>query len=267
MQPRRRHDPVGGISRNPLRSVYQSLPSKARGFVDRAYDALLPVRDEMILIADEEILYKSRRHVAETVKPGLAFVGSLLIFLALVFRPFATLITLGVLAVGASLVIAVVDRERDEVKGAIIGAIPFVALGALLAYWFDNPRLILLGLLLWVMGTFGLRLLRWRFFRVLYLTNRRLIQTEGFISRRQATLPLSRVTDVALSYSFLGEYLNYATFRVESAGETLFQQIDFLASPEEFHQMVVELATSPRKLPDVDRVIDPGLLPRRPPPD
>lgn len=267
MEPRRRNDPVGGIARNPLRSVYNWFPPKVREFIDRAYDALLPVRDEKILITDEEILYKSRRHVAETVKPGLAFVGSLLIFLALSFQPFALLGTLGVVAVGASLVIAVVDRERDDIRGAIIGAIPFVAFGLLLAYVFDNPQLILFGLLLWVMGTFGVRLLRWRFFRVLYLTNRRLIQTEGFISRRQATLPLSRVTDVALSYSFLGEYLNYATFRVESAGQTLFQQIDFLASPEEFHQMVVELATSPRKLPDVDRVIDPGLLPRRPPPD
>ncbi|MEO1059975.1 MAG: PH domain-containing protein [Actinomycetota bacterium] len=264
MQPRsgrRRNEEA--FRRSPFRRVYYVFPPQVRDFLDRAYDSLLPIQDDKILIADERILYKSRRHVAEIIKPGLAFIGTLLIFLALVVPPLSGVGAFGVIVVGAAMIIAVVDRERDNVTAALRKSIPAVILAVALAFVFEAPRIIAIVLLLYVAGIFGLRLLRWRFFRVLYLTNRRLIQTEGFFSRRQATLPLSRVTDVALSYSWIGEYLNYATFRVESAGQTLFNQIDFLASPERFHRMVVELATSPRKEPEGAPVIDPGLVPRR----
>lgn len=262
-QHRRRRDDGDSFVRSGLRRIYYTFPAQVREFVDRIYDSLLPVQDDRILIPDERILYKSRRHVAEIVKPGLAFIGTLLIFFALVFPFLSGVGALGVILFGAAMIIAVIDRERDSIGKAIRESIPAIAIAILLAWIFNSPILIAYVLLLWAAGRFGLRLFRWRFFRVLYLTNRRLIQTEGFVSRRQATLPLSRVTDVALSYSPIGEYLNYATFRVESAGQTLFQQIDFLASPEEFHRMVVELATSPRKEPEGRPVIDPGLEPRR----
>lgn len=249
--------------RTPMQRLYYALPPRVREFIDRIYDSLLPIQDDKILIADEKILYKSRRHIAEIVKPGLALVGTLLIFFALILPGLGAVGTAGVVLAGVALIIAVVDRERDSITDFVKQSIPALILAAFVAYSTRSSDLTAAILLLWVASGFALRLLRWRFFRVLYLTNRRLIQTEGFFSSREATLPLSRVTDVALSYSWIGEYLNYATFRVESAGQTLFNQIDFLASPKEFHRMVVELATSPRKEPEGEAVIDPGLLPRR----
>ncbi|MEM9035216.1 MAG: PH domain-containing protein [Actinomycetota bacterium] len=251
--------------RRTLRPIYHRLPTVFQDFVDRAFDSLLPPTDDALLLVDEEIYYKSRRHVAEIIKPFLQLVGTVLLAVALtpglpiVSGPVVT-IAIAVLSLG--LLLAVLDSDLRDLNKTIRSALPFFVLVAVVGVVYRVWAAALL-VLLWVTGRLTIRLLRWRFFRVLYLTNRRLIQTEGFFSRRQATLPISRVTDVALSYGLVGEYLNYATFKVESAGQTLFREIEFLASPEEFHRMVIWLATSPRPLPaDWERVIDRGLTRR-----
>lgn len=257
-----------GVSwlRRLLRPIYRGLPTIAQDFIDRVFDSLLPPRDEALLLEGEEIYYKSRRHIAEIAQPVLILVGTLLVAIAFVFDlPFGDRIVaaLGVVFLVGGLVPALADLDGERIVKTVRSAFPWLVPALVIAVVADARWVPAVAALTWVGGRLGIRVLRWRFFRVLYLTNRRLIQTDGFISRRQATLPLSRVTDVALSYSFIGENLNFATFQVESAGQTLFRQIDFLASPEEFHRMVISLATTPRPLTGtLETVIDAGLQPR-----
>lgn len=249
-----------------LRPLYRSAPPIVQDFLDRVYDSLLPPRDDDLLLEDEEIYYKSRRHVAEIIQPSLVLLATIILAIALLVDLPGVSRTAGAIGLGllgAALLLAVVDRDRQAIRDTLRSAIPWMVAAAVVAVLLGNPFVMVAAVFIWAGGYFGLRLFRWRFFRALYLTNRRLIQTEGFLSRRQATLPLSRVTDVALSYTLTGEYLGYATFRVESAGQTLFRQIEFLKHPEEFHRMVIFLATTPRPLPpEWPRVIDPGLVRR-----
>jgi uncharacterized membrane protein YdbT with pleckstrin-like domain len=87
----------------------------------------------------------------------------------------------------------------------------------------------------------AIRILRWSAFQRTYLTDRRIMEVDGFLGTRINSMPLTKVTDVMLHRSAMGEILGYGTFRVESAGqEQALGRLDHLLEPERFHQLVVE---------------------------
>ncbi len=86
--------------------------------------------------------------------------------------------------------------------------------------------------------------LRWAYYEVRYVTNRRIIETSGFFGSRISSMPLGRVTDISLTRSVFGEVLDYGTLRVESAGQDqALGTIGFLVEPEMFHETIVLLST------------------------
>lgn len=103
-----------------------------------------------------------------------------------------------------------------------------VAVGAtVLAFWLDSTAadrgtagLADVGWLLWfaALGWLTWRLLNWR--RDWFVaTDKRFLLFYGFIRRRVAMMPLSKVTDMTFDRSVPGRVLGYGTFILESAGQ------------------------------------------------
>lgn len=115
---------------------------------------------------------------------------------------------------------------------------------ALIAFWAIQSgasvsRLALLVLIAMAIR-FSVRVLRWAYFQRTYLTDRRLMEVDGFLGTQVNSMPLMMVTDVMLKRSPVGEILGYGTFRVESAGQDqALGELAFLLDPEHFHDMVV----------------------------
>jgi hypothetical protein len=84
------------------------------------------------------------------------------------------------------------------------------------------------------------RVVLWYFTRFT-LSNKRLMSTEGIISRTVAMQPLLNVVDLRYEQSLLGRILNYGTFRLESAkaGSRLRKYAD-LPHPNELYLRIVE---------------------------
>jgi len=88
------------------------------------------------------------------------------------------------------------------------------------------------------------RTIKWAFYQRTYLTDRRIMEVDGFFGIRVDSMPLTKVTDVMLRRSPVGEVLGYGTFRVESAGQDqALSQLNYLQYPERFHAMVVSTPT------------------------
>ncbi len=54
---------------------------------------------------------------------------------------------------------------------------------------------------------------------LIFITNKRIIQVRGIITRRVEMMPLSKLTDMSYIRTPFGSVLGYGTFRVESAGQ------------------------------------------------
>ncbi len=86
----------------------------------------------------------------------------------------------------------------------------------------------------------ALRLTNWWFTRFV-ITNKRLMSTEGVLSRRVAMMPLLRVTDLRYAQSMLGRLLNYGDFTLESASRrNAMRRIVDLPNPNELYLRLVE---------------------------
>jgi len=203
---------------------------------------LLPLTDDDVLVTGERVLYCKRRHWAALFPEFVQFMAVLFLHSAFSMRGttglsqvlfFGTLISVIVLR-------PLVRREHWEVW-------QLVAM-ALVAFWAFQSRTSIGGLaflILVVMAVrFGIRVLRWSVFQRTYLTDRRLMEVDGFLGTRVNSMPLNMVTDVMLRRSPVGELLGYGTFRVESAGQDqALGSLDFLLEPERFHDMVVASPT------------------------
>jgi hypothetical protein len=66
------------------------------------------------------------------------------------------------------------------------------------------------------------------------ITNMRVFRIRGVISRRLATMPISRILDITVEKPLLGRFLNYGHFVFESAAqEQGLRDIRFVGSPDE----------------------------------
>lgn len=79
-------------------------------------------------------------------------------------------------------------------------------------------------------GAFAFFYLRWRSLAY-FVTNFRLIRSEGIVGKKVTTLGLDRVQDVTYTLSIPGRLLKFGTLVVESAGATGRLCFEFTPSP------------------------------------
>ena len=133
-------------------------------------------------------------------------------------RPFATSLALVVAASFLGVVLTPGDGSHfiDTVLG-------LVAVGAVLR--------------------FGWRLWDWWADR-LYLTDQRILEVSGIITRDVASMPLEKVTDMTYRRSLWGRALRYGEMRLESAGQDqALSRLTFVPNPDEFYRTVTSLVS------------------------
>ena len=88
------------------------------------------------------------------------------------------------------------------------------------------------------------RLLEWRFDRII-VTDRRIFEVSGLLTKNVASMPLEKMTDMTYRRSVLGRLLGYGDVLVESAGQNqALAHIDHLPNPDEFYRSLTYLVTS-----------------------
>ena len=106
-----------------------------------------------------------------------------------------------------------------------------------------------------------------------FVTDQRIFEVSGVLTRRVASMPLMRVTDMTYQRSLLGRMLGYGDIIVESAGsEQSLKCIDHLPRPDDFYRTITSLviARMPSMVPDDGTIFsggpddpdDTGPLPR-----
>jgi len=74
------------------------------------------------------------------------------------------------------------------------------------------------------------------------ITNQRMLQTDGLITRKVAMMPLAKVTDMSFQRSIAGRLLGYGEFVLESAGQDqALRNVDYLPYPEQLYLEVCEM--------------------------
>ncbi len=155
--------------------------------------------------------------------------------------------------------------------GALAAIFGAVVLGALLspnegADIFDT----ILGLAaLFFFLRFGWRVWEWRVDRII-VTDRRILEVSGLLTRKVASMPLEKLTDLTYSRSIAGRLLGYGRIGVESAGQDqALTSIDFLPNPDDVYRTVTALVAGLMATPDPETVHeaswdddDTGPLPR-----
>jgi membrane protein YdbS with pleckstrin-like domain len=143
--------------------------------------------------------------------------------------------------------------------------------------WFTSPSegsdridLVLGIAALIVAARFGWRVWQWHSDRIV-VTDQRIFEVSGILTRRVASMPLTRVTDMTYQRSLLGRILGYGDLIIESAGQDqALSRIEHLPRPDDFYRTITSLVTAgiPSLLPEgEDRVWlpedeDTGPLPR-----
>lgn len=111
----------------------------------------------------------------------------------------------------------------------------------------------LFSAILWLVATAFLVRLGWRalFWWIdhIILTNQRVLEVYGILTRVVASMPLTKVTDFAYRRSVLGRVLGYGEFSMESAGQSqALSRIVFVPDPDVFYRTMAELV-SPQWVP------------------
>jgi len=100
---------------------------------------------------------------------------------------------------------------------------------ALLTRWW--PPILIIGLAACCVGL-------WRFHEIsmdrFVITNMRVFRVHGVVNRHVATMPLTRILDIAVYQPLLGMIFNYGHFTFESAADDQgLRRITYVASPKE----------------------------------
>jgi hypothetical protein len=151
-------------------------------------------------------------------------------------------------------VVCTVRRHPAVLFRPFIEALGVIVVAALLGTWLspgDASDVLdtVLGLLaIAFMARFAWRGWEWSVAHVV-VTDRRIFEVSGLLSRRVASTPLTKVTDMTYHRSVLGRLLGYGDLRVESPGQKqAVEQIGYLPRPDEFYRTVTSLVMvkSPR---------------------
>jgi uncharacterized membrane protein YdbT with pleckstrin-like domain len=77
------------------------------------------------------------------------------------------------------------------------------------------------------------------------VTDERIFEVSGVLTRRVASMPVARVTDMTYKRTIVGRILGYGEVIVESAGqEQGISSIDHIPQPDHFYRTVTSLVTA-----------------------
>jgi uncharacterized membrane protein YdbT with pleckstrin-like domain len=123
-------------------------------------------------------------------------------------------------------------------------------------------------IILGAIARLGWHLWEWSVERIV-VTDRRLLEVSGLITRKVGSMPLDKVTDMTYRRTFVGRLLGYGAFIVESPGQKqALELINFIPQPDDFYQTVTSLVMSDPERPHQDLPVpesdddDTGPLPR-----
>ena len=112
---------------------------------------------------------------------------------------------------------------------------------------------LVLGLIaLFFAARLGWRTWQWHADRIV-VTDQRIFEVSGVLTRKVASMPLTRVTDMTYKRSLLGRILGYGDLIVESAGQDqALSRIERLPHPDDFYRTLTSLVTAgiPSLLPE-----------------
>jgi len=78
------------------------------------------------------------------------------------------------------------------------------------------------------------------------LTTNRILSTSGILTKKVASMPLAKITDLTYTRSIGGRILGYGSLHFESAGQQQgLERVDFLPDPDRFYRTVMSLALGP----------------------
>jgi Bacterial PH domain len=88
---------------------------------------------------------------------------------------------------------------------------------------------------------FAWAIVQWWVTRII-VTDRRIVEVSGVLSRRVASMPLPQVTDTTYHRSILGRLLGYGDLVVESPGRHPgLSHIGYVPRPDDFYRIVMSL--------------------------
>lgn len=133
-------------------------------------------------------------------------------------RPFfvAAAVIVGALAVGY----VITPRDGGDLVDTVVGII----------------AVIFFVRFLWRVG-------EWRGTRIL-VTDRRLIQVSGVLTRKVSSTPLARLTDLTYRRGVLGRLLGFGEITVDSAEVERGPRLDHLPRPDDFYRTITRLIAS-----------------------
>ena len=222
---------------------------------------LKPLDERAVLVPDEDVYYAERQHWASMVQPTWeAFVffvfvawaigafrgdglGNRFLFAILVLAAAQTLAT--AFSGGRAPVSSLAVDPFSNPGGSNVsrGGLVLIGFGLGLAFLLDGFRLAGIYAVFVVLARWIILLARYWFYERRYITNRRVIESGGFLGSRISSMPLSRVTDINYSRTVLGELLGYATMRVETAGQDqALGNVRFISRPSHFYEVLIHFS-------------------------
>ncbi len=122
----------------------------------------------------------------------------------------------------------------------VIGGLVLIGVGI----WAATALPILVAAILWAVslipiGFAAVRFIAWRN-EVYAVTNYRIIQVEGILSRRVFDSSLEMVNDILLTQSLFGRMLNYGTIQIITGSDIGLNQLDALKDPYAFKRAIID---------------------------
>lgn len=222
-----------------------------------------------VKVENEDVYYRARQHWASVVQP---IYETFIFLLFIIWIVDATggngfsnsVITFILIGAAAHFVVITVTGGRPPPSR--LAADPFsnstgkeslsrntviiLAVSFALSIAFIGLRVTAIMAIVLVIARLTIIIARWAFYERRYITNRRLIESGGFLGSRISSMPLSRVTDISYSRTVPGEVLGYATMRVETAGQDqALGVVRFISNPNKFYEVLVNFS-APKTSPD-----------------
>ncbi len=117
----------------------------------------------------------------------------------------------------------------------------FFLLVVLLGF-FDNLESVIYVVILVALASSIYQLFEY-FLVSVFLTDRRIFEVSGIVTRTVATMPLRALTDIRYDQTLMGRIFDYGHFIVESAGQQqALSELRFINKPQRFYRIIMEEA-------------------------
>jgi uncharacterized membrane protein YdbT with pleckstrin-like domain len=122
----------------------------------------------------------------------------------------------------------------------VVGALALIGVGIWMAISYNSY----IGIALWVISLIPIaialvKFVAWRN-EVYAVTNDRIVQIEGILSRRVFDSSLEKVNDILLTQSLFGRMFNYGTIEIITGSDVGLNRLDALKAPLEFKRAILD---------------------------